>query len=55
MSDNLNIDPERTYIMTIVYHSGTSDTRRIKGKKLAAALKRHNGKKTVRIATARPA
>ena len=55
MSDRLNIDPNRNYVMTVVYHKGNSDTRVVKGRKLVAALAKQNGKKTVRIATARTA
>lgn len=50
MSDK--IDTKKMYRMTIVYKTGNSDTRLVKGSKVVSALRKANGKKTVLQATA---
>jgi len=46
------IDTKKMYRMTIVYKTGSSDTRLVKGSKVVSALRKANGKKSVLQATA---
>lgn len=50
----MRIDPNRNYQMIVEYYTGSKHVRVIRGKKLAEAMARNKGKKTVKDVTARP-